>query len=426
VKTVLIDKDDAWVEVNEDIRWLDGGKAFTWLSERDGWQHMYKISRDGSKTTLLTPGDYDVVKVETIDAKGGWMYFTASPENPTQRYLFRVPVNGEGTPDVLTPIDQSGTHAYQISPDAKWAFHTYSNYETPPVVDLVSLPKHRHQRVMLDNTALRKKVDALKKSPVEFFRVNIGNGVELDAWEMKPPDFDPSKKYPLFFYVYGEPAGQTVLDRWFGSRYLWHLMLAQQGYVVMSVDNRGTPGPRGRDWRKSIYRQIGILASQDQAAAARKILKTHPYLDAGRVGIWGWSGGGSMTLNMMFRYPKIYHTGIAIAFVSNQRNYDTIYQERYMGLPNDNVEGFTNGSPITYAQNLKGNLLIIHGTGDDNVHYQNFEVLVNKLIAKNKHFTMMSYPNRSHSIKEGKGTTRHLYELMNRYLNDHLPADGRE
>lgn len=426
VKTVLIDKDDAWVEVNEDVKWLDGGKAFTWLSDRDGWLHMYKISRDGGKITLLTPGDYDVVKVETIDAKGGWVYFTASPDNPTQRYLFRVPLNGEGTPEALTPLDQPGTHAYQISPDAKWAFQTYSNYETPPVVSLVSLPGHRRQRMMLDNKALRDKVDALKKSPVEFFRVSIGDGVELDAWEMKPPDFDPEKKYPLFFFVYGEPAGQTVLDRWFGNRYLWHLMLAQQGYVVMSVDNRGTPGPRGRDWRKSIYRQIGILASQDQAAAAKKILKTHSYLDADRVGIWGWSGGGSMTLNMMFRYPEIYHTGMGIAFVSNQRLYDTIYQERYMGLPDDNVEGFTNGSPITFAENLKGNLLIIHGTADDNVHYQSFELLVNKLIAHNKHFTMMAYPNRSHGIREGKGTSRHLYELMTRYLNENLPAGPKQ
>lgn len=426
VKTVLIDKDDAWVEVNEDVKWLDGGKAFTWLSDRDGWLHMYKISRDGGKITLLTPGDYDVVKVETIDAKGGWVYFTASPDNPTQRYLFRVPLNGEGTPEALTPLDQPGTHAYQISPDAKWAFQTYSNYETPPVVSLVSLPGHRRQRMMLDNKALRDKVDALKKSPVEFFRVSIGDGVELDAWEMKPPDFDPEKKYPLFFFVYGEPAGQTVLDRWFGNRYLWHLMLAQQGYVVMSVDNRGTPGPRGRDWRKSIYRQIGILASQDQAAAAKKILKTRSYLDAERVGIWGWSGGGSMTLNMMFRYPEIYHTGMGIAFVSNQRLYDTIYQERYMGLPDDNVEGFTNGSPITFAENLKGNLLIIHGTADDNVHYQSFELLVNKLIAHNKHFTMMAYPNRSHGIREGKGTSRHLYELMTRYLNENLPAGPKQ
>lgn len=425
VKTVLIDKDDAWVEVNEDVKWLDSGKAFTWLSDRDGWLHIYKISRDGGKITLLTPGNYDVVKVEFIDPKGGWVYFTASPDNPTQRYLLRMPLSGEGTPEALTPLDQAGTHSYQISPDAKWAFHTYSNFETPPMVSLVSLPDHRRQRVMLDNKALREKVSALKKSPAEFFRVDIG-GVELDAWEIKPPDFDSSKKYPLFFYVYGEPAGQTVLDRWFGSRYLWHLMLAQQGYVVMSVDNRGTPGPRGRDWRKSIYRQIGILASRDQAAAARKILKTRTYLDAGRVGIWGWSGGGSMTLNMLFRYPEIYHTGIAISFVSNQRLYDTIYQERYMGLPDDNVEGFTKGSPITYAQNLKGNLLIIHGTADDNVHYQNFELLVNKLIENNKHFTMMAYPNRSHSIKEGKGTRLHLFDLMTRYLNENLPANGRE
>jgi dipeptidyl-peptidase-4 len=197
-------------------------------------------------------------------------------------------------------------------------------------------------------------------------------------------------------------------------------MLAQQGYVVGSIDNRGTPAPRGRAWRKSIYRQIGILASADQAAAVEALLQKWPYLDAGRVGVWGWSGGGSMTLNAMFRYPDIYKTGIAVAFVSDQRLYDTIYQERYMGLPKDNEEGFKNGSPITFASELKGNLLIIHGTGDDNVHYQGFEKLVNELIAHRKRFTMMAYPNRSHGIYEGKNTTMHLYELMTRYLKENL------
>jgi dipeptidyl-peptidase-4 len=198
-------------------------------------------------------------------------------------------------------------------------------------------------------------------------------------------------------------------------------MLAQQGYLVMSVDNRGTPGPRGRDWRKSIYRQIGILASADQAAAARAIIADRAYVDPNRIGIWGWSGGGQMTLNALFRYPDLYQTGIAIAFVSNQRLYDTIYQERYMGLPDDNSEGYRDGSPITFARNLAGNLLIVHGTGDDNVHYQSFEYLINELVRHNKPFTMMSYPNRSHRINEGENTSLHLYSLMTRYLRDNLP-----
>jgi dipeptidyl-peptidase-4 len=197
-------------------------------------------------------------------------------------------------------------------------------------------------------------------------------------------------------------------------------MLTQQGYIVISIDNRGTPAPRGREWRKSIYRQIGILASADQAKAVQAIINRRPYVDAQRIGIWGWSGGGSMSLNAIFRYPELYHTAIAVAPVANQRYYDTIYQERYMGLPGDNEQGYKNGSPITFAHQLRGNLLLIHGTGDDNVHYQNTEALINVLVEANKHFSLMVYPNRTHSIKEGKNTTRHLYELMTRFLSEKL------
>ena len=262
----------------------------------------------------------------------------------------------------------------------------------------------------------------LKPCATEFFRVNISNGPPLDAWCIKPPDFDPARRYPLLIHVYGEPAGSTVVDTWGGETYLWHCLLAQRGYVVISIDNRGTATPRGRDWRKSIYRQIGILASADQAAATREILRERPYLDPARVGIWGWSGGGSMSLNAIFRYPDLYQTAMAIAFVANQRFYDTIYQERYMGLPADNEAGFKNGSPITFAHQLKGNLLLVYGTGDDNCHYQNCEVLVNELIKQNKPFDQMPYPNRTHAIKEGDNTRRHLFETLTRYLAANLPV----
>ncbi|MEA3420582.1 MAG: S9 family peptidase [Acidobacteriota bacterium] len=426
VKTILTENEKTWAEVVDDLKWFDNGANFTWLSERDGWRHVYLISRSGQKVRCITSGDYDILSIRCIDDKGGWLYFTASPENPTQRYLFRVPLSGSERPERLTPSGSSGTHSYQISENAGRAIHTFSSFGNPPVTELVSLPDHKTIRLLAENTKLRKKVKNLDRCPVEFFRVDIGNGVNLDAWCMKPPDFDPAKKYPLLFFVYGEPAGQTVLDRWGGNRYLWHLMLAQKGYLIMSVDNRGTPAPRGRAWRKSIYRQIGILASKDQAAAARAIIKQRTYVDAGRIGVWGWSGGGSMSLNLIFRYPDLYKTAMAIAFVSNQRFYDTIYQERYMGLPDDNKEGFKNGSPITHAHKLEGNLLIVHGTGDDNVHYQSCEALVNELIEHNKHFTMMAYPNRSHGIYEGKNTTIHLYTLLTRYLKENLTPGPRE
>ena len=420
VGTILTDRDEAWVDVVDDLIWIEKGARFTWVSERDGWRHVYLVSRQG-EARLVTPGDYDVLDVAGFDEKGGWLFFIGSLDNPVQRYLYRIKTDGKSRPERLSPKARPGTHGYQMSPSFLWAIHTYSTFDQPPVTDLVKLPSHAAVRSLAANKELAARVDGLKRLPVEFFRVDIGGGVLLDGWCLKPPDFDARKKYPLFFQVYGEPAGTTVNDRWGGNGYLWHLMLAQKGYVVASVDNRGTPQPRGRTWRKSIYRQIGILASQDQAAAAKALIGQRPYLDADRIGVWGWSGGGSMTLNMMFRYPEIYKTGLAIAFVADQRYYDSIYQERYMGLPRSNPDGYKNGSPITFAHQLRGNLLIVHGTGDDNVHYQNFEALVNELVANGKTFTMMAYPNRTHGISEGRGTTLHLYNLLTSYLLAHMP-----
>jgi dipeptidyl-peptidase-4 len=422
-RTIFTDTDRAWVKVCDDLHWLEKGKRFTWVSERNGWQHVYVVSRSGKEVKLITPGAFDVIKVAKVDEKSGWLYYIASPHNPGQRYLYRTRLNGRGKPQRLTPMNMPGTHKYQISNDARWAIHTYSTFETPPVISLIRLPRHQKVRTLKDNALMRKNVEALRKTPVEFFSVNIKDGaqsVRLDGWCMKPPDFDENKKYPVLFYVYGEPWNQTVLDRWPGRNYLWHRMLNQQGYIVMSVDNRGTPAPRGREWRKCLYRQMGILTSADQAKAVRAIINQRPYMDAQRIGIWGWSGGGSMSLNAIFRYPDLYHTAIVVAPVANQRYYDTIYQERYMGLPGDNKEGYKNGSPITFAHQLKGNLLLIHGTGDDNVHYQNTEALINVLVEANKHFSLMVYPNRTHSIKKGKNTTRHLFELMTRFLGEKM------
>jgi dipeptidyl-peptidase-4 len=423
-ETVLAERDEAWVDVEDDAKWLEGGRSFLWISERDGWRHLYRVEVDAGRTTLLTPGDFDVIDITGVDEARGWVFFSASPDNPTQRYLYRSALAGGGLTQRVTPLDQEGTHNYEISPDCRWGFHTYSRFDSPAVVDLVCLAGHESLRVLEGNQDYRARVAALKPCNSEFFRVDIGEGVELDGWCIRPPDFDATKKYPLLFYVYGEPAGQTVLDRWTdkNEKHLWHLMLAQQGYIVASVDNRGTPAPRGRTWRKCVYRRIGILASADQAAAVRALVGRWPFVDPERIGVWGWSGGGSMTLNAMFRYPDVYQTGMAIAFVADQRYYDTIYQERYMGLPEDNAEGFRDGSPITFADRLAGNLLLVYGTGDDNCHYQNCEALIDALIRHNKQFSLMTYPNRTHSIKEGENTRRHLYETMTRCLHEKMPA----
>jgi dipeptidyl-peptidase-4 len=422
VRTILTEKEKAWVDLRaDDFHWLDNGRSFTWTSERDGWRHVYVASRDGGALKLVTQGDFDVITVDAVDEKGGWLYFSASPENATQRYLYRTRITG-GKPERVTPAGLAGTHSYVISPNAQWAFHSYSTFTTPPRTDLLRLPQHTSARMLADNSKLHAAVGQLKAGRAEFFRVKVGDGVELDGWMIKPPVFDSNRRYPVLFWVYGEPFGQMVVDRWVGRDYLWHQMLAQQGYIVICIDNRGTPAPRGREWRKIIYRQIGVLASRDQADAARQIARW-PFIDASRIGIWGWSGGGSMTLNAIFRYPEIYRTAMAVAPVPDLRYYDTIYQERYMGLPQDNPEDYKRGSPITFAEQLKGNLLIVHGTGDDNVHYQGTEALINKLVAANKPFTMMAYPNRTHAIREGENTSRHLYELLTRYLHENLPLE---
>lgn len=421
LRTIFTDQDEAWVEVMSDFVWFNGGRNLLWLSERDGWNQVYEISLEGRPARKLTGGRYDVINLSGLDEKRGWLYFIASPAEATRRYLYRVGLKPGSRPERVTPDSQAGTHSYQISPAGRFAIHTCSTFDSPPVIDLIDLPRHRVLRTLVSNDSLKSRLNALKRKPVEFFRVDIGRAI-LDGWCLKPPDFDEKSNYPVVVYVYGEPAAQTVLDRWGGRTYLWHLLLAQKGYVVLSIDNRGTPAPKGRDWRKSIYHQVGILAPADQAAAIKALLKKWTWLDRNRIGVWGWSGGGQMTLNAMFKYPELYRTGIAIAFVSNQLLYDTIYQERYMGLPENNPDGYREGSPINFAGNLKGQLLIIHGTGDDNVHYQSFERLVNELIANNKLFTMMVYPNRSHSISEGRNTTLHLYRTMLDFFLKNLPV----
>jgi dipeptidyl-peptidase-4 len=388
------------------------------------------VSRDGRSTKLLTPGEFDIHNPATLfganevlgtDERAGLVYFTASPANPTQLYLCSVRLDGTGTMQRVTPASAPGTHGYVISPSGRYALHTASSFGVPPTTDLVRLPSHEVVRTLIDNAELKSRLAAIPRGASEFFRVDGGSGYPLDGWMIRPPAFDSTRTYPVLFYIYGEPADQTVRDAWDGETYLWHLMLAQQGYIVASVENSGAASPRGRYWRKRIYGAVGELASREQAYAARQLAR-RPYVDSTRFAVWGWSGGGSMTLNLMFRSPELYRTGMAVAPVSDQRYYDTIYQERYMGLPQQNVDGYRRGSPINFAKNLRGNLLLVHGSGDDNVHFQNSEVLIDALVAANKPFTMMAYPGRTHCICEGDGTTVHLFELLTRYLNERMPA----
>jgi len=422
LENILTDTDDAWVELQNNIYWIDKEKYFTLTSERDGWRHLYLVSRDGKTIQPITQGNYDVENITGIDIDKGYVYFISTLENYTQRDLYRTKLKGDGKPELVSPKDQKGTHSYNMSPTGKWAIHTFNNASTPPAINMVAFPKGNSVRVLVDNSNAKKVYDEMGLQYKEFVKVDIGE-IVLDAWVMKPRDFDPTKKYPVIVFVYGEPASSTVQDSW--SANLFDQYLLQQGYIVVSIDNRGARVPRGREWRKSIYGKIGIINAADQAKGIVAMGKMFPYFDMTRIGIHGWSGGGSSTLNAMFQYPDIYHTGVAVAFVADQKLYDSVYQERYMGLPSTHPEGFIQGSPITHAGKLKGNLLIIHGTGDDNVHYQNCEMLINELVKQGKLFSMLSYPMRSHGISERENTTYHLRMSMVDYFKTHLPAGGR-
>ncbi|MEN5233079.1 S9 family peptidase [Sphingobacterium faecium] len=425
-KNIYTETSDSWIDIksrwnNNDPSgwdWIQNGKAFIWVSEKDGWRKIYQIDLMGNEK-LITKADYDIINLKLMDTKGETIYFSASPTNATQNYLYSVSTKG-GTPKRLTPAGYAGTCEYDIAKNGKIAIFDFNNHKEYKRNAVIELPNHK-TLVDFSESLIKKSENGI----AEFFKITTIDHIELDGWMVKPLDFDPNKKYPVVFMVYGEPASQTVLDNFgAGMNHLYQGSMAKDGYIYISLENRGTPAPKGSQWRKSIYRKIGQLNIRDQAMGAKEILKW-PYVDSSRVAVWGWSGGGSSTLNLLGQYPDIYKTGIAIAAVADQLLYDNVYQERYMGLPQENLADFQNGSPLKYAKNIKGNLLYIHGTGDDNVHYQNAEVLINELVKNNVQFQLMSYPNRSHSINEGAGTSLHLKTLFTNYLKQHCPPGAR-
>ena len=417
---ILEDKDDAFIEWFYKANWSKDGKFFIWHSERDGWRHLYRVSRDGKTVVDLTPGEYDIIDMLALNEDKNVMYFTASPDDPGQRYLFRTSLDGSTKPVRVTPASFDGSNSYYMSKDTSWAMHTFSKFGTPPMKEIIKVSDHSNVKTLVENKALKEKLATEQLPTHEFFTVNACDGVELDGYIMFPANMDKSKKYPIVFYVYGEPWGSTVQDRWEGNSYLYKSYLTQQGFIVASVDNRGTRAPKGRDWRKSIYKKIGSITVRDQVDALDAMAKRWDVIDTDRVGVWGHSGGGSSTLNLLFRHGDKYKVGIASAPVPDIRLYDTIYQERYAGNPNTDPESYDNTSPISFAKDLQGKLLLIHGTGDDNVHYQGSERLINELVKHNKQFEFFSYPNRSHSLREGKGTTLHYHTMMANFFEKHL------
>ena len=419
IKELFKEREETFIELMIEPDWLENSDDFIWQSERDGWKHVYRVSRDGSSYIDLTPGEFDVTKLVSVDEKNGWLYFIASPSNVSQRYLQRTRLDGSGKMEQVTPNQFAGTNSYQISADSSWAIHRYSSFLKPPVYSLVSLPDHKAHHVLEDNAELATKMSELKLGKLEFYSVKAQDGLRLDGYILLPQGIDTSRKYPLVHYVYGEPANQTVRDSWSNGN-LWHMMMSQRGYIISSIDNRGTAAPRGHDWRRSIYASDGVLESRDQSDALKAMCKRWSYIDCNRIGVWGHSGGGSLTLNLMFRYPEQFKVGVSIAPVPDKTLYDSIYQERYSGLLEDNKDNYEQVSAITHAANLKGKLLVVHGTGDDNVHYQGTERLVNELIKHNRQFDLMAYPNRRHGIVEGEGTSLHLNTMKSEYFVDHL------
>ena len=432
IDILMEEKDEAWVDlrsswpyqVQAGWKFINNGKEFLYTTEKDGWSHIYRFDINKKSEYLVTKGEYDVVKPLAYDEKNEDVYFIASPENPTERYLYKTSSLGNGELIKVTPNILEGSHNYQISTKAKYAFHSFSNYFTRPMQAIVSLPEHKF--INKDQNMITKYDPQIKdENPLEFFEITTIDNVTMEGWIVKPKNLDPEKKYPVLFYFYSEPAGQTGVNRYGAGRNgLYDGDLGEDGYVYVTFDGRGTPSPKGRAWRKAIYRNIGRINVRDMAMGAKAVFSKYNFIDTSRVAVHGWSGGGTATLNCLFQYPEIFHTGIAVAAVANQLTYDNIYQERYMGDPKESYQDYIDGSPIKYAKNLQGNLLYIHGTGDDNVHYQNAEMLANELIKHKKVFYMLSYPNRSHGIRED-GAYPHVRLMFTDFLKKNCPPGGR-
>ena len=422
VETVLHEEEATWIDVDDKIRFLADGRHFVWSSEIDGYRHLYLYENDGELVRQITRGDWEVESLAGIDEKRGVLYFTGTIDGPLQRHLYAIPYrDGDAAAAPARITERPGTHVVDVSADARYFIDRYTSARTPLVVTLHRIDGEQI-RVLEDNRALMDTLAVYQPPAPEFITVPGADGTPLNAYLIKPHDFDPSTEYPVLMYVYGGPGSQTVRDSWGGSRYLWHAMLADElGVIVASVDNRGTGG-RGKAFKSSTYKHLGIEEAADQIAAAR-FLAGLSYVDADRMGIWGWSYGGYMTLMSMLTGdgPDTFKFGLSVAPVTDWRLYDTIYTERYMSTPRKNEAGYAGSAPLAYAGNLNDHqrLLLAHGDFDDNVHFQNAAQMVNALQAENKQFAFMMYPGRNHSI--AGGTSRlHLFTMMTRFIRDAL------
>jgi dipeptidyl-peptidase 4 len=409
--TLLSDKDAYWINVGNDLHFLKNGKCFLWSSERSGYRHLYLYDLSGKEVSQLTKGDWEVSHVDAVDEVKGLVYFTATEKSPLERHLYRVGLDGGGFTRITTP---EGTHAVNFSPDAASYMDTYSNASRPPRQDL-----YRADGSKLA-TLNENEVSDLKEyhlSQMEFFTINSHDQVPLNCSMIKPPNFDPARKYPVLVYTEGGPHEQVVVNAWGGNRFLWHQLMAQKGYIIFSLDNRGSAG-RGHLFEEPIHYRFNAQELSDQLDGAQW-LKSQPYVDANRIGIWGWGYGGHMTLHAMFKASQVFKVGFAGAPVTDWHFYDTVYTERYIGLLPMHEESYQESSPVENAQNLKGKLLIAHGTNDDNVHYENTLALLDELIEAGNYVEVLSFPGRGHEVSD-PAALRFLWDRVTKFFLDNL------
>lgn len=409
---ILKEENNSFIEITDDLTFLKNGKQFIWTSTQDGYNHIYLYNLDGTKVKQITTGKFDVTKYYGYDEKSGMFYYQSAETSPTERSIYSI--NIAGKKQNLT--SENGFHDAEFSSGFEYFIDTYSAYGKPFVCSVIN-SKGKKLRVLEDNKKLLDEMKKFQLSKTETFSFKNSDGIELLGWMIKPLNFDSTKKYPVLFHVYGGPGKQTVMNQWEGPNYFWHQLMAQKGYIVVSVDNRGTPG-RGLDFANCIYKDMGNLEVKDQVAAANYFKKFN-YVDASRIGVWGWSFGGYMTSLLLTKVTNTFKAGIAVAPVINWRYYDNIYTERYLQTPQENPDGYDQNSPITFAKQLNGSLLLVHGSSDDNVHMQNSMDFINALVKSNKQFDMFIYPNRNHGISGG-GARLHLYTKMTDFLIKNL------
>lgn len=408
----LAERDDAYIDVTSNLTFLKDD-SFIWTSEKDGYNHIYHYATDGKLINQITKGNWEVTSYYGFDEKTNKIYYQSVEKSSINRDIYAISLNGR---DKTRLTKNNGTNNAAFSADFSYFINTFSSATTPPEYTLNSAASGNLVKSIKDNDALSEKILDYKTSKKEFSTIHV-NGNDLNMWMIKPADFDTSKQYPLFMYQYSGPGSQSVSNRWNGSNDYWYQHLAQQGYIVVCIDGRGT-GFKGAAFKKVTQNELGKYEVEDQIQAAKQLGELS-YIDETRIGIWGWSYGGFMSSNALFKGNDVFKMAIAVAPVSSWRFYDTIYTERYMATPQENASGYDNNSPLNHVDKLKGDFLLIHGSGDDNVHLQNTMRMVEALIQADKQFEWMVYPDNNHGIYGGN-TRLHLYKKMTNFINKTL------